>query len=345
MICRMTLHLCAVCMALLSTAAAMPAQAGEKVRVLGDFINDDKQNAELSGIACSTPLGEPTRTCLVALDEGLSAQWVILTLGPTPTLEVVEAAPLFDETAKTSDLLAAIPQVSCSGGTGNFNEQDSEGVAFGGGHFFIAGSHGCGRKTSKFKASSFVDVRLGPRGAAEAPALSPLLNATLQSTGLKSSYGKDIADGGITVEGIAASDDTLFFGLRSPVGEDGAHVVAVDADALFAGGSAPAGVVYKAKLGGSGIRDLAVLDNNPLRLLVLAGPDEGEGGPFEVFLFEPNRGEGSETTARLIKLDVPGSEKAEGLLIAAREGNDVTVLVLHDGVSGGDPTLHKLTLP
>ena len=318
-----------------------------KVQVEGHFLDDDDQNLEVSGIACSTSPGEAMRTCLIALDEGLAAQWATLTLGPDPKLTVGAAVPLFDVSANTPELRAGIPPVACAGGTGEFNEHDSEGVAFAGDHFFLTGSHGCGRNSSKFKASSFIDVRLAAMDGAEPPVLTTLLNTALANLpALTAAFGKDIADGsGISIEGIAASDDTLFFGLRSPVLDDGAPIVAVDAAALFAGGDAPGGILYNAKLDGMGVRDLAVLGTDPLQLLVLAGPSAGEGGAFAVFLFTPHEGNGSETTVPVAALSVPDGEKAEGLLVAARDGNKVKALILHDGVEDGDPTLYDLTLP
>jgi hypothetical protein len=88
-----------------------------------------------------------------------------------------------------------------------------------------------------------------------------------------------------------------------------------------------------------------VLGTDPLQLLVLAGPSAGEGGAFAVFLFTPHEGNGSETTVPVAALSVPDGEKAEGLLVAARDGNNVKALILHDGVEDGDPTLYDLTLP
>ena len=82
-----------------------------------------------------------------------------------------------------------------------------------------------------------------------------------------------------------------------------------------------------------------------LYLLVLAGPKAASDGPFALFLFSPHEGGGVGTNSRIACLPVPSGEKAEGLLVATRDGDNVGVVVVHDGVPDGDPTLYKIVLP
>lgn len=327
------------------TWAAEPA-LGTKLTVEGHFTTEEDANLEISGIACSTLLAEPTRTCLVALDEGLAAQWVTLTLSPTPTLTVGEPVMLFDESADTPDLRKGIPETKCPAGEGNFNEHDTEGVAFDGSNFILAGSHGCGRNRQRFKASAFVDVRLS-EDAGSAPVLSAGLNSILHDLPeLQPSYGLDTQAGeGISIEGVAAANGKLFLGLRSPVLADGAAIVEVGADALFSGEEGDAPLLHFAELEGMGIRDLAVLDPDPPRLLILAGPKSGGDGPFSVVLFSPATGGGPGTATPVQQLATEGDAKAEALLVATRNGSNVKVLVMHDSVLDGDPRLYDLVLP
>jgi hypothetical protein len=49
----------------------------------------------------------------------------------------------------------------------DFGELDGEGVAFDGSRFYVAGSHGCSRKTAEFRVSSFLVARFEASGAAE----------------------------------------------------------------------------------------------------------------------------------------------------------------------------------
>jgi len=341
-----TILLSAIALMLAGTAAAAQPAPGVKVTVEGNFTDEEDANVEISGIACSSPPGESARACLVALDEGLAAQWVTLMLSPTPTLTVGEPATLFDESADTPELRKGIPETSCSAGEGNFNEHDTEGVAFEGGNFILAGSHGCGRNRQRFKASAFVDVRLS-EDAGSAPVLSSGLNSILHELPeLKAAYGLDTQTGeGISIEGVAAASGKLFFGLRSPVLADGAAIVEVGADALFSGKEGDAPLLHFAELEGMGIRDLAALDSDPPRLLILAGPKSGGDGPFSVVLFTPNPDGGTGTATPVQELTTEGDAKAEALLVAARNGSDVKVLVMHDSILDGEPRLHDLVLP
>lgn len=339
--------------------AAVAQPVGTKVEVVGHFTANEDANLGVSGIACSNPMTDPLRVCLVALDEGLSAQLATLTLLPTPKLTIHQTVPLLDKAWKDDPRLKEIPAVSCSEGAGKFNEHDSEGVSFLAGSFIVTGSHGCGRNSHKFKASSFVDVRLaapsaeqlsGGEGVLDSGALpdwSPRLDIALSTLpDLAASYGQDIAGGnGLSIEGIAAAGGDLFFGLRSPVSNAGAPIVSLSASDLFDNSDAVTAVLHFASLEGLGVRDLALLDASPLRFLVLAGPKDGEEGPFKVFLFSPREGGGQGAVELIDELPLKPGEKAEGILAAARDDKRVSVLVLHDGVVDGDPMIYDLPLP
>jgi hypothetical protein len=331
---------------LLASTCLAQQQSGDVV-VNGNFVSGDDENTALSGIACAEPAAGTPRTCLVALDEGLAAQWATLSLDAPATLTVGNPIALFDGSADTAELQAQIPATSCRNGPGAFNENDSEGVAFLDNQFFVAGSHGCGRNRHKFKASQFIDVRIPLQGAAGTPSATARLNRVLwRLPFLASSYGKDLDDGkGLSIEGIAAAGDRLYFGLRSPAPNDEAAILSVDANAMFSESDPLAEKMYSADLGGLGVRDLARLDGDPARFLALGGPTKGEGGAFAIFLVTLGTDDSPTLVSRLADLSMTGEEKAEGMTVVKQEGGKVTVLVLHDGVANGHPVLHDLQLP
>lgn len=347
-------------LALIGTPIETFAQpVGTKVEVVGHFTQVESADSEVSGIDCSNSIADPVRVCLVALDEGLSAQLVTFALRPTPKLTIYQSVPLLNEASEDDRRLKEIPQTACPAGEGKFNENDSEGVSFLAGNFVVTGSHGCGRKKHRFKASAFLDIRLAAPsiealsegdkalGTGAVPDWTPRLNQAFYNLpDLATAFGKDTSSGsGLSIEGIAGSGNFLFFGLRSPVLNTGTPIVAVNASDLFEGSGALTAVTHLATLRGLGIRDLALLDSNPLQLLILAGPKDGEGGPFKVFLFSPHKGGGSGATTFVDELPYVAGEKAEGVLVVARDGRNVRILVVHDGVPNGDPTLYDLTLP
>ena len=334
---------------------------GIKVPLVGHFTVDEDAALNLSGIDCSTPTDKPTRVCLVALDEGLAAQLVELTLEPAASLTVRQTVPLLRKSDASDPKLAGLPgKVKCSAGTKKFNENDSEGVSFLDGYFYVAGSHGCGRHSDAFKASAYIDLRIGAPAAADVPVgdvkWTPQLNEVLSALP-DLNFGQNINGGsGLTVEGIAGSHGTLFFGLRSPVLTDGAPIVAVPASDLFDGTGPTPHAVHTVALEGLGIRDLAVLpgsqapaDSDPIRLLILAGPKSGDGGPFKVFLLElpddQKMTDQKSAPRRLLgELKTEPGEKAEGMVVTNHTDTAVGVLILYDDVTDGDPTLYQLDL-
>ena len=209
----------------------------------------DGASTSLSGIDCTPMTGGRDRICLIALDEGLKAQWALFSLEPTPTLTFLhdDTVTLFDDSIFTDEVRSEIPIAACRDGEGKLNENDSEGVSFFDNQFFVTGSHGCGRKGHKFKRSQFIDVRVPPRGADGKPDPTARLNKLLRRLPfLGSSYGQDLDNRGISIEGIAATKDRLFFGLRSPVPNEEAAILSVDKRALFSKHDPLAEKIYSA---------------------------------------------------------------------------------------------------
>ena len=87
------------------------------------------------------------------------------------------------------------------------------------------------------------------------------------------------------------------------------------------------------------VRDLAVYGD---RILILAGPAMGEGGPFSIYSWD-----GSGANVELLK-DLPsyGSElKPEALLPLDQDATSLRVLLLLDGEKEGGPRTERIKIP
>jgi hypothetical protein len=303
---------------------------------------------DLSGIASATPLGERRRHCLVVDNESLWAQFAELdveaaTLAP---LELVLLLP-----ARVEDIRAF--GTAPDDGDPGPDEYilDGEGIAWLDPHYYIAGSHSIhdwkdkatGKKHADYRRSAHLVARVTRDGSQPMLTfrLNELLQAILPHAFLRSPNKHD----GINIEGLAAWKDRLYFGFRSPVIDDSALVLSVDAAALFSADSDLDGRMIRVPLGDDvGIRDLATLPDG--RFLILAGPRPDAYEGFTINLFDTETG----------KLDLLGTiarhgdEKPEGLLLAALSpagptGASATVLVLSDHPPNGNPRLYDLAIP
>jgi hypothetical protein len=341
------------------TAGATVAASREEataVRVEGAFAA--RLARDISGIACR-PGGADGQPCLLVNDESAFAQMAVLRdgrLSAGPALPLVGPKP--PEPGAAAGSASAIG--ACPGGPDDFGEFDGEGVAWspnpsgGGGSYFVTGSHACGRKSAKLRASTHLLARIDvDASGAHAPAvltwrLGPALAAAAQ-VGPHYNRRLDEAAQGLDVEGVAASGDRLFFGLRAPSRGGHGFVVGVGAADLFAAGDRPVPTrVAKLALGvGVGIRDMAALPDG--RLLLLTGPaQEQDDVPFGVALTEP--GDAEEWRVRPLLAPVrpisgDRKAKAEGLAVLAASGDTARVLVLFEDPANGGAQEHSLRLP
>lgn len=153
-------------------------------------------------------------------------------------------------------------------------------------------------------------------------------------------------DNGFDIEGLAVAGDRVFVGLRGPVLRGWAVILELaleeqDASTLALKPIGPDGRPYRKHfldLGGLGIRDLCVQDDN---LLVLAGPTLTVAGPQKIFRWpggaRPDReslvfGKDLPTV-----LDVPGGagpEQAEGMALLDCNGGEArSILVVYDAAA------------
>jgi hypothetical protein len=288
----------------------------------------DQPRMNLSGAACA-PTAPRFTSCLIANDEKTYAQFFSIDL---------------DRNLISPGKLIRLSDAD--------DDPDAEGVAYAGGYFYVAGSHGRSR-SNKPKDSSYAVFRLPVDPATGAPPfevsedkvaagieVSLRLRGPLSTSALiKDYYNKPLDQGGMNTEGIAVQGEWMYLGLRGPSVDGRAFVLRVDARAAFTPDSDLRAEVRPLRLGrDTGIRDLAAVDGG---ILVLAGPTREEAVPYSVWLWDGV----SDTPKPLGTLDLDAIDKnakAEILLLLAEEASQFRVLVMFDGIENGRPLSFRL---
>ena len=312
-------------------------KAGEKPNISHD----------VSGIAAIETTGFP-RHGLVIDDERRSAQRVIIIDGAIhggPDIKLIDGE----------------------------DSLDGEGVAYGGGFFYVVGSHGHPRDP-KVKLNSEDDVPAIDRKIAAASHLLEIavpvdafddpdttsmtvtrdlsLRATLKSFHeIKPYLDKRLDQNGVSIEGLAVRDGLIYAGLRSPIltgAERGRPDAADDhfAGVIIAGLADPsksARIAWLPLGAGRGIRDLAPYGDG---LLVLAGPSRDipatldvPDGAYALYFWRLS----DETPMKLGP--IPGGRdagtgeavKPEAILPLGLVDGALQVLVLFDHAASGGP--------
>jgi hypothetical protein len=335
---------------------AKPDTAVGKLDVDGHFSPSEGKisTKDLSGIACMEPSGDKARHCVVVNDENRTAQLVTIINKKI----IVGAEVALSREAPSNATLGAQPVVECPKGKGGFKEFDGEGVAYAAPYFYVTGSHGCSRKSGKFRLSSFLlaRFRLSPEAwsvvekrklkVSSRELIAPvettyrLSDAVRNQAALSDFFGKDLMNGnGLNIEGIAVINGKLFAGLRAPSQDGNAYLVSAPLKELFAPGRAPMALgseVIPLALGKDvGIRDLASLSNG--NLLVLAGPAQEQKNIRYAFFEAEPRAHGKVKALEKISNMNKGA-KAEAVTVLNHGSRTMHVLVLFDGEENGAPT-------
>jgi len=160
--------------------------------------------ANLSGVACMRPSAD-ARVCLVIDDQGRFAQFAKL---EGSQLIGGEKFRLIGDEPASSTLGKEPQKASCSEGKAKFKDLDGEAVAFAEAHFYVSGSHGCSRKSMKFRTSSFVVARLrvddkGKPVSHEAETTYRLAEVLSTATEIKAFFGKDLNADGVPDHGLS----------------------------------------------------------------------------------------------------------------------------------------------
>lgn len=141
----------------------------------------------------------------------------------------------------------------------------------------------------------------------------------------------------VDIEGLAVSGGRLYFGFRSPAKDRTAHVLGVDANALFGSGALEPAVATIEVGEGRGVRDLQAVKDG---FLLLVRPDddtENEGRDWAVVLWDGKTA--SVSPKKLARLDLTTVKlrecdkeiKPEALTVLEDEPDHYRILILSDG--------------
>jgi hypothetical protein len=249
-------------------------QSGPLDAGMGFSFPSIKTRRALSGVACPVSRSHE-RLCLAVFDEGAEARHL--------TINDEAYVPDNEQVALRS---------------GNL-ELDAEAAATDGVFYYVTGSHSAKRNDCANNPESrhVIRVRVDPktgralrnsRGTlvryADTDSLWRIMSSLPE---LKDHVGDNMCLGteppddaprlvgkrGVNIEGLAVKNGRLFFGFRGPADDGRAHILATDADALFAGGDARP-TQFTINVGtGRAIRDLLAVRDG---ILVLAGPDDDD---------------------------------------------------------------------
>jgi len=214
-------------------------------------------------------------------------------------------------------------------------EIDAEAIAFANGTFYIAGSHGLSRKKATYKPSSFTVFRLNDGNVQSSTRLG---EAIAKAPALDEYAQQPLNKNGANIEGLAAVNDTLFFGFRGPSIDGEAVILETSASALFSEDDLPV-KIHTIPLGERiGIRDIAAVSEG---LLLLTGPVNTLPRRYTVAFWEPQ----TDTVISLAAIPTADCGKPEGLLVLEEQSDHYRVLVLHDGQRNGAPTAFLVKKP
>ncbi|REK05547.1 MAG: DUF3616 domain-containing protein [Planctomycetota bacterium] len=149
-------------------------------------------------------------------------------------------------------------------------------------------------------------------------------------------------ENGIDIEGIAAVDGKLYLGFRGPVLRGNyvpVMVLRYNAPAQYE--------LMFLNLGGRGIRDLTAYAGG---LLVLAGPVGDGVGSYELYCWNcqdclPGRGGPQGRIRHIGTLESPGNAKPEGMAVVEERANELTLLLVSDGIEAPVAERVRVRLP
>ncbi len=287
------------------------------------------EDKDLSGIAVTPDF----KHCLICTDEGDGIQ-----------MGIMDRKALTVTAGATIDLL---PEVNVPK-----TEVDTEGVAWMASDkcFYVTGSHGVSKKKGDFDASRCHIIRI-PTAADGAPLqagvqVGSLLPWVEKNSTLSSNVRQPLQLNGFNIEGLAAKDGKLWFGVRGPNLKGDAFVIEATPASLFT--PTPEATLHALSIGnGMGVRELVgvkegflILTGNACAEATKKQPETmapGEDQTFRLFIWKPG------TPPRLIG-DVPQpSAKAEGMLLLDETESTIDILMLFDSAPAGGPRAYRIS--
>jgi hypothetical protein len=293
---------------------------------------------DLSGIACISD-----KYCLIGADEAREVQVVEMSR-EAKTLRVIETISLLR-----------------SG-----SEIDIEAIAAEGNCYYIIGSHGMSKKQGERQDNrrSIFRLRVDPNTGlparrvtssspanAHAPAVlerASLAGILRADPVLGPYFGRALQHKGVNIEGLAARNGHLFVGFRNPNLDGYTFVLEIAAEDVFGKQARPNYVLHRLRVGaGLGIREMVAAQSGFLMIVGNAGSEPSEkyteaedyAADRGFFLFTWD-GRGAETHKIGAIPDPAG--KAEAMTILDQTADQITVLILFDGVKYGRPTVYRI---
>jgi hypothetical protein len=233
---------------------------------------------------------------------------------------------------------------------GKKQEVDIEGVAYAPDDhaYYVVGSHGLGKKKGDFQPDrhSIFQVPVDPptgqvrKEGIRRASLLPWLERTPQ---VKPYLKKPLQQNGFNIEGLTWSGGKLWFGLRAPNQDGRGLVLELAPGQLFDGGKPAAIRVHQIDIAkGRGIREIAAVRDG---FILLTGNASSEAskkipvstapGPdtrFELLLWN-----GRDANATNLGRLPENGGKGEALLVLDDSYTHVDLLVIFDGLPGGEP--------
>jgi hypothetical protein len=295
---------------------------------------DVDEDEDLSGIACISK-----RRCLVGADEGRKVQ-------------VLELS----RSAKTLEVVADVPLVA----TGE--EIDIEAITAQGHYCYITGSHGLSKKEGEMQPNRFkifrlkVDPGTGMPNkqvgtGTQIPAnlhVASLSNVLRNDPVLRDYFLKPLQHKGVNIEGLAAKENKLYIGFRSPNLRGCAYVLEIAAEDAFATSLQTDYRLHELAVGhGYGIREVVAARSCFLIIAGNSGSEPSEKYP-EAQNYEEERGfvmfswDGRGSDVHRIGRIPRAAGKAEAMTVLNESSEQIEVLVLFDGPEGGAPSVHRI---
>ncbi|MEK7953354.1 DUF3616 domain-containing protein [Luteolibacter soli] len=290
-----------------------------------------ENSLDLSGIAAATKT-----QCLVGSDEMFYIQ-----------PGVIDAANQRIDSKRP----IALPLAS----TGKKQEIDIEGVAYSSDDhaYYVVGSHGLGKKKGDFQPDrhSIYQVPVDPvtgqvkKEGIRRTSLLPWLEKTPE---VKASLKQPLQQNGFNIEGLTWSGGKLWIGLRAPNQDGKGLVLELSPGQLFGGGKPSAMTIHEVSIGkGRGFREIAAVRDGFILLTGNASSEASKKIPISAAPGPDTRFEllywnGSDTTATNLGRLPQNGGKGEALLVLEDVADHIDLLVIFDGLPGGEPVAVRI---
>jgi hypothetical protein len=233
-------------------------------------------------------------------------------------------------------------------------EVDIEGVAFSPEKqaYYVVGSHGLGKKKGDFQPDrqSIYEVPVDPRTGLvrrEGIRRTSLLPWLVKTPLLAPHVKQPLQQNGLNIEGLTWSDGKLFFGLRAPNKDGRGLVIELATGELFGGKPGPLKVHDLPVAKGRGIREIAAVRGGFVMITGNASAEASKKIPVSTapgpdtrfdLLFWNGRDPAVEKIGQLPE----NGGKGEALLVLDDTPTHLDLLVVFDGLLGGEPMSVRL---